>query len=112
MYKILLRHQNERNKHNTIWHSYGEEITTTSMSKSSTNTFKEFETDDLKVLEDTIEKLNKQYGNDDIRVINDVTYEVMIKIAESVDLGNAEVATSEDVEDVFNTAFNKVFGGE
>ena len=112
MYKILLRHQNERNKHNTIWHSYGEEITTLSTSKNSTNTFKEFETDDLEVLKETIEELNKQYGNNDIRVINDVTYEVMVEISKAVDVETAEIVTSEDIIEIYNTAYNNVFEKE
>lgn len=109
MYKILLRHQNERNKHNTIWHSYGFETTTSSISSNSTSTFKEFETDDLNVLKQTIEELNKRYGNNDIRIINDVTYEVLVNISESIDIGDAQIMTSEDISNVYKTAYNKIF---
>lgn len=72
----------------------------------------EFGTDNLTELETEIKKLDKTIGSENIRVISDISFEVITDVADSVDMENVTITTSEDVEDVFNTAFNKVFGGE
>lgn len=71
-----------------MWESYGSTTTSTTDSKS---TFTEFETDDVGVLKTEIEKLDKQYGHENIRVIKDVTVTYAATIVENVvDEGNGE----------------------
>lgn len=109
MYKILLKHQNPKNVNNNIWHSYGTTTTASSTYASSTTSFKEFETDDLSVLKEKIKELDKEYGHNDIRVINDVTYEVMVEIEETIDDGDLQITTSADIKKIYDTAYAKVF---
>lgn len=109
MYKILLKHQNPNNVNNTIWHSYGTTTVSSSTYASSTTSFKEFETDDLSVLKEKIKELDKEYGHNDIRVINDVTYEVMVEIEESIDSGDLQIVSSADIKKIYDTAYSNVF---
>lgn len=109
MYKILLKHQNPKNVNNNIWHSYGTTTTASSTYASSTTSFKEFETDDLSVLKEKIKELDKEYGHNDIRVINDVTYEVMVEIEETIDDGDLQITTSADIKKIYDTAYANVF---
>lgn len=102
MYKILIKYTSSSKK--VFWQSY--------MTKNEEDKIVEFSTDDIDILKEEVKQIDEEYGHDNVRIVKDVTYNVRIDIAESVDLKNAEIATSEDVEDVFNTAFNKVFGGE
>lgn len=97
MYKILIKYSSKLNK--VYWRSHltdDESI--------------EFETDDLEVLKEEIKKLDKIYGHENIRIVNDLTYDVIINL-NAIDLGDAEIATSEDVSNVFDAAYDKVFGG-
>ena len=109
MYKILLKHKNPKNVNNNIWHSYGTTTVSSSTYASSTTTFKEFETDDLDVLKEKIKELDKEYGHNDIRVINDVTYEVMVEIEESIDGGDLQIVSSADIKKIYDTAYANVF---
>lgn len=109
MYKILLKHQNPRNINNTIWHSYGTTTTSSVTHSSNSTSFKEFETDDLSVLKEKIKELDKEYGHDDIRIVNDVTYEVLVEIEESIDNSDLQITTSADIKNIYNTAYAKVF---
>lgn len=109
MYKILLKHQNPRNINNTIWHSYGTTTTSSATHSSNSTSFKEFETDDLSVLKEKIKELDKEYGHDDIRIVNDVTYEVLVEIEESIDNSDLQITTSADIKNIYNTAYAKVF---
>lgn len=74
MYKILLKYNG--NKQN-MWESYG-------ATTNSTSAFTEFETDDVTVLKAEIEKLDAQYGHENIRVIQDVTVSYAATIVETV----------------------------
>ena len=97
MYKILIKYSSKLNK--IYWRSHltdDESI--------------EFETDDLEVLKEEIKKLDKIYGYENIRIVNDLTYDVLINL-NAINLEDAEIVTSEDVTNVFDTAYDKVFGG-
>lgn len=109
MYKILLKHQNPRNVNNTIWHSYGTTTTSASTHSQSNTSFKEFETDDINVLKEKIQELDKKYGHDEIRIVNDITYEVLVDIEESIDGGDLQITTSADIKNIYNTAYAKIF---
>lgn len=102
MYRIMTKYKSVSNK--TFWQDYTIIL--------EDGTIVKFETDNLKELEAEIKKLDKTIGSENIRVISDISFEVITDVADSVDMENVTITTSEDVEDVFNTAFNKVFGGE
>lgn len=102
MYKILIKHKSIKNK--KYWENH--------MVSDETGEPVEFGTDNLKELEEEIKKLDKTIGSENIRVISDISFEVITDVADSVDMENVTITTSEDVKNVFNTAFNKVFGGE
>lgn len=80
MYKILIKYPNE--KFSNLWEQYG---TNTSSTTDSSTTFTEFETDDISILKVEIEKLDKEYGHKNIRVIKDITVSYAAIIAEEVD---------------------------
>ena len=66
MYKILIKYDNDKFN---LWMPYG----TTTTSTTGKSEFTEFETDDVTVLKETILKLDKEYGFEKIRVVEDVT---------------------------------------
>lgn len=102
MYKILIKYSSRMGK--TFWQSY--ELL------QEDNTYVEFSTDDIDVLKEETRNLGNEIGFDMIRIIKDIDYHILVDISESIDLENAEVATSEDVTDLYSAAFNNVFGGE
>lgn len=95
MYKILIKHKSTTSK--TFWKSH--EI------YDSNRNIVEFSTTDLNALKEELNKLDKQIGYENIRVVNDVDYNVLINIDESLN-----IATTEDIKDIYSTAFNNVFG--
>lgn len=100
MYRILIKYNSTLKK--TYWYDYE-----TEQEDGTTSTF---ETDDEKVLIEEINKLDEQIGFENIRVVSDVFYAVNTSLCE-----NAEIATSDDVETMYENVFNKVFvdgGGE
>ena len=100
MYKILIRYTSTLNK--IFWQSH--------MVTNEDGEVVEFATDDFEVLREEIKKLNSEYGNEDLRVINDITYVVRIEVFD--DIENVSTVSSEDVEALYSTAFDKVFGQE
>ena len=101
-YKILIKHKSIKNK--TYWEDH--EI----LLEDGISTV--FETDALPELEVEIKKLDREYGFENIRVVNDISYDVITDVADSVDMENVTISTIDDVDNVFNTAFANVFGGE
>ena len=87
MYKILSKYDNDKLN---LWMPYG----TTTTSTTGKSDFTEFETDDVTVLKETILKLDKEYGFEKIRVIEDVTVNFSVDVV--VD-ENAE--TTEDTSE-------------
>ena len=73
MYKILIKYDNYKFN---LWMPYG----TTATSTTGNSAFTEFETDDVKVLKETILKLDKEYGFEKIRVVEDVTVNFSVDI--------------------------------
>ena len=98
MYKILIKYKSTSKK--TFWQSYE----TTDEEGNAI----EFATDDFEVLKEVIHKLDSQIGFENLRVINDVTYSIAVNVID--DIENIQISTTEDVENVFNTAFANVFG--
>ena len=73
MYKTLIRYDNDKLH---LWMPYG----TTTNSTTGKSEFTEFETDDVTVLKETILKLDKEYGFDKIRVVEDVTVNFTVDV--------------------------------
>lgn len=102
MYKIFTKYTSTAK--NTFWRSYEVE--------QEDGTIDEFETDDLDVLKAEINKLDKEIGYENIRVIDDITYKVMVDIPNTETI---EEFTSEDINNIYEIAYNQVFsdgGGE
>ena len=96
MYKILTKYTSTSNK--IFWQSH---------MKETEDGFVEFGTEDMDRLRDEIKILDGKYGFENLRVINDVTYDINIDIYD--DIENVEVANSEDVANIYEEAFNKIF---
>ena len=73
MYKILIKYDNDKLN---LWMPYG----TTTTSTTGKSEFTEFKTDDVTVLKETILKLDKEYGFEKIRVIEDVTVNFSVDV--------------------------------
>ena len=73
MYKILIKYDNDKFN---LWMPYG----TTTTSTTGKSEFTEFETDDVTVLKETILKLDKEYGFEKIRVVEDVTVNFSVDV--------------------------------
>lgn len=73
MYKILIKHNNDKLN---LWMPYG----TTTTSTTGNSAFTEFETNDVLVLKETILKLDKEYGFEKIRVVEDVTVNFSVDV--------------------------------
>lgn len=66
MYKILIKYNSNLKK--VYWRSHLDDESN------------EFETDDLEVLKEEIKKLDRLYGFDNIRIVNDLTYDILINL--------------------------------
>lgn len=71
------------------------------------DTGEEFATTDLDQLNATVKALDKIYGHENIRTVVDIAYNVNIAVNQD---SVFEVVTSEEVTDIYNSAFDKVFG--
>ena len=69
-YKILIKYKSALEN---LWKVYG-----TSMTSGNTTTFTEFETEDQQELIEKIKELDSEIGNAEIRIIQDVSYNVGI----------------------------------
>lgn len=99
MYKILIKYTSTFKK--TFWQSY-EVVDEDEKSV-------EFVTDSFEVLKNEVKKLDFKYGHENIRVIKDVTYDVLVDVERPINIGEVEITTSEDIDDIFNTAYNNIF---
>ena len=53
-------------------------------------------------------KLDKIYGNENLRAVVDVTYDITVNMPNEL----VSVVSPEEILDIYNTAFTNVFGGE
>lgn len=67
----------------------------------------EFNTNSVDILKEELKKLDETYGYDNLRVVIDVPYTVSMAMPNEL----INVATSEEVTDLYNMAFANVFGG-
>ena len=81
MYKILIKYNQSRNMNN-LWMIHGTVIESKSGSSTVQN-FVEFETDDLDVLKSEIDKLDKIYGYESIKVIKNIDYSILVSVNDS-----------------------------
>lgn len=87
MYKILIKYDNDKFN---LWMPYG----TTTTSTTGKSEFTEFETDDVTALKETILKLDKEYGFEKIRVVEDVTVNFSVDVVVDENTGTTEDATN------------------
>lgn len=101
MYNILIKYTSTSSK--TFWYTHEVEQEDGNMA--------EFETNDLEILKTEIDKLDKEIGYENIRVVDDITYSVMVKVNENEYI---EEFTSADIDKIYETAYNQVFsdGGD
>ena len=100
MYKIFIKYTSTFNR--TYW--YAHEII------NEEGQTMEFSTTDFEVLKSEINKLNKEIGYKDIRVIQDIDYDINVDVFD--DIENVEPVQPEDVANIYQTAFNKIFTEE
>ena len=92
MYSILIKYTSTSKK--TFWYDYELDGTST-----------RFETLDDEVLEAELDKLDKKYGYENLRVVNNVPFSVAHDLKDII-----EFATEPEVRDVYATAYTKIFG--
>lgn len=97
MYKILIKYISNNN--GTFWKFY---------TVDENNTENEFVTNSTEELETELKKLDMIYGFENIRVILDVTYKLNISMGQ---IPSDLTITSEDVNDIFNEAYEDIFSG-
>lgn len=88
MYKILIKHDNDKFN---LWMPYG----TTTTSTTGKSEFVEFETDDVTVLKETILKLDKEYGFEKIRIVEDVTVTFDVNVAVDENTESTDVTAND-----------------
>ena len=88
MYKILIKYDNDKFN---LWMPYG----TTATSTTGNSAFTEFETDDVSVLKETILKLDKEYGFEKIRVVEDVTVNFSVDVVVGENTESTEDTTND-----------------
>lgn len=100
MYGILIRYKSTSNK--TFWYDYEVE--------QEDGTTAPFLTSDKTLLESEIKKLDQKIGFENLKIIDDISYVVGVEITGTTDNCDHEIATTEDVDNIYDTAFNNVFG--
>ena len=100
MYKILIKYDNDKLN---LWMPYG----TTTTSTTGNSAFTEFETDDVTVLKETILKLDKEYGFEKIRVVEDVTVNFSVHVVVDENAGTTEDTTENNQPTGATTDENK-----
>ena len=104
MYKILIKYDNDKLN---LWMPYG----TTTTSTTGKSEFTEFETDDVTVLKETILKLDKEYGFEKIRVIEDVTVNFSVDVVVGENTESTE-DTTENNQSTGDTTGENINNGE
>lgn len=99
MFSILIKYKSTTNK--TFWYDY--EI------EQEDGTTAPFSTSDREVLCEEIKKLDQKFGFENLKIIDDISYSVGVEIDEA-DIDTVDIATEEDINNIYNTAFTNVFG--
>lgn len=88
MYKILIKHDNDKFN---LWMPYGS-TTTSTTGKSE---FVEFETDNIETLKAEILKVDKEYGHNRIRIVEDVTVNFSVDVVVDENTESTENTTND-----------------
>jgi len=67
----------------------------------------EFSTTDVEELNKVMEELDKKVGHENLRVVVDITYDVTVKVDKD---SQYQITTSEDIINIYEKAYNDVFG--
>lgn len=94
MYKILVKYKSTSKK--VFWYEYKD------------NTDIPFITNDVEVLKAEINNLIKDIGYENIRIVDDITYDILVGVTENGECRH-EIATQKDIDNIYNTAFKNVF---
>lgn len=99
MYKILIQY----NKEHHLWQQYGITTSTKCVSGES-DTFTEFATDDIEEVKKEVLKLDRIYGNENVKVYKDLTatYHVDIDLGDDMDSDESGVEEDSIEEDSSN----------
>lgn len=95
MYKILIKYKSTFGK--TFWYFHTVEQDGETVEYSSYNT------DDI---EKEMKKLDMIYGYENLRVIIDITSDLEINVSADP---KVDTTTSEDIDDIYETAYKNVF---
>lgn len=96
-YKILIKYKSTSNK--VFYYFYKKEQSTEDYSTSDTA--------ELKAL---IKELDSKIGFENIKVIVDVSYDINMSISGTI--GSIEFLDEAEIKNIYNTAFENVFGKE
>lgn len=67
-----------------------------------------FETSDLDTLKVKVKELDKEIGYENIMIVSDLTYDILVSIGEEVDSGEL---SDEDIDSIYNASYKEVYGG-
>lgn len=90
MYRILIKYKSVLDK--IFWYEYIDE------------NGNPYTTGNLDELTEKLKQLDKEFGWENIRIVTDITYSIKAQID-----GNIELMSEQEVTDMFNTAYNKIF---
>lgn len=96
MYKILIKYKSAIDK--IFWQSYN------ATDKDGNSV--EFATPSLEELKTEIQKISQEIGIENLRIINDLAFDISINMDGEVII---DTPTSDDVIDLYNSAYNKIF---
>lgn len=81
MYKIFIKYTSTLDK--TFWSCYNK--------LQENNIYTEFTTDNIDVLKEELKFLSSTYGFKNIRVVNDVTYDIDINLSNNTTIDNTKL---------------------
>ena len=67
-----------------------------------------FETSDLDTLKAKVKELDKEIGYENIMIVSDLTYDILVSIGEEVDNGEL---SDDDIDSIYNVSYEEVYGG-
>lgn len=99
MYKILIKYTSTFGK---VYYRYY----TIQQEDGTTVEYSSFDSDELKA---ELKKLDMIYGFENLRVVLDITSELDINVSGEPQV---DTTTSEEIDEIYETAYNKIFGGD
>lgn len=93
-YKILIKYTSTFKK--VFYYFYTDE-----------ETGEEYSTIDVEELNTKVKELDRIFGHENIRTIVDVDYNVNVLVNQD---SVFQIVTNEEITDIYNSAYNKVFG--